>query len=306
MTKLIIITGPTGTGKSEVAVELAEEFNGEIISADSMQVYKYMDIGTAKASKVLQDKVKHHLIDIKDPKVDYNAALFVSDAEKAIEDIKSRGKNILVVGGTGLYIKALVEGLSDAPESDESVRERLLEDEKSHGKGYLYGRLKEVDPRSAETIHENNTHRVIRALEVFELTGKPFSEYASEQKVESKFETLKIASDIAMEDDREKLYSRINLRVKKMMDSGLVEEVQSLIDRGYSSDLKSMSSLGYKEVICFLEGDLSLEDCVELIQKNTRHYAKRQLTWFKADSDVQWLDFSDITVIKNKVVDFLS
>lgn len=317
--KLIIITGPTATGKSEVAVEIAKEFDGEIISADSMQVYKYMDIGTAKSSKKLRGEVAHHLIDILSPDEDYNASLFEGDALRAIGDIKSRGKNIVVVGGTGLYIKALTDGLSHAPRSDSVVREKLLKEVEEFGRKFLHDRLKEVDPISAEVIHENNINRVVRALEVYIISGKPFSEFSLEHKAgedkaadikEKRFETLKIASDIGIEDRgdniiRGKLYDRINERVVKMIDSGLVGEAESLLDRGYSKDLKSMKSLGYKEVVEYLEGSLSLNECIELIQKNTRRYGKRQMTWFLKDDDVQWMDFSNISEIKEKVRKFL-
>lgn len=312
MTKLIIITGPTGTGKSELAVEVAGEFGGEIISADSMQVYKYMDIGTAKASKELQSRVPHHLIDILDPTEDYNASLFEADALKAVEDISSRGKNIIVVGGTGLYIKALTEGLSDAPESNSEVRAKLMAEVDEFGVTHMHDRLKEVDPASALLIHENNINRIVRAMEVYIISGKPFSEFSSEHnKEESPFDTLQIASDIALSVDadsvvRGRLYDRINSRVLSMIDLGFVKEVESLLGRGYSKDLKSMKSLGYKEVVEHLEGKLGLSETIELIQKNTRHYGKRQVTWFVKQDSVQWLDFSNIDDIKNKVDSFLN
>ncbi len=320
-TKLIIITGPTATGKSDVAVEVAKEFDAEIISADSMQVYKYMDIGTAKPSTKLQEEVVHHLIDILNPDEDYNASLFERDALRAVEDITSRGRNIIVVGGTGLYIKALTEGLSQAPESDSRVREKLLSEAEEFGRKSLHDRLKKVDPVSAEVIHENNINRIVRALEVYLITGRPFSEFSKEHKAgeikEKRFDTLKIASDIGLDGDiegggeniiRGRLYDRINDRVVKMIDSGLVSEVRSLLDKGYSKDLKSMKSLGYKEAVVHIEGKLTLDECRELIQKNTRHYGKRQMTWFVKDDEINWMDFSnvsDIREIKNKVESFL-
>jgi len=302
--KLIIVLGPTATGKTDVAVKLAREFNGEIVSADSMQVYRFMDIGTAKPSLVERSSARHHLIDIIDPDEDYNASLYRQDTLKAIEDIKSRGKNIIVAGGTGLYINILLYGLSDAPEGSDEIRERLETEAEEKGREYLHDRLKEVDPKSAENIPAGNIHRLIRALEVFEITGKPFSFFAEEHSFkDSEFDTLKIASKVCF--DREALYERVNKRVSSMVQQGLEGEVQELLEQGFSTDLKSLNSLGYKEMVEYIKGETSLEEAVEKIKQNTRRYAKRQLTWFKRDETIEYLDFNDFESIRSLAESFL-
>ncbi|MBI5642393.1 MAG: tRNA (adenosine(37)-N6)-dimethylallyltransferase MiaA [Deltaproteobacteria bacterium] len=283
--KIIVIAGPTATGKSSLAIELAEIFNGEIINADSMQVYKYMDIGTAKPSAKDLSRVPHHLIGIAEPDEEYTAARFRSDAVKKIEEISGRGRTPFIAGGTGLYIRALTEGLFKGPKGCGELREGLRKEALEKGGPYLHGMLKSVDPVTASSIHPNNTVRVIRALEVFKLTGKPISEFHREHGFsEEPFDSLKIGLAI----DRERLYGRIEERVEMMINSGLIGEVQVLGDRGYAWGLKPMCALGYKEISMYLRVECGIEEAKALLKRNTRHYAKRQLTWFRRDPEIRW------------------
>lgn len=284
--RIVVIAGPTASGKSALAIDLALAFNGEIVSADSMQVFKRMDIGTAKPSKDDLQKVPHHLIDIADPDEDYTAARFRNDAIKAIADIRSRGKNIFIVGGTGLYIKALAQGLFPGPKADPDLR-RTLEKE---GADSLYERLKGIDPETAASVHPNNRVRVIRAIEVYELTGTPISIFRKDHGFKDElFECLKVGLDIP----REALYGRIDDRVERMIEAGLVDETRRLFDAGFGWDLKPMLGLGYKEMSMFLRGECALTEAIELLKRNTRRYAKRQMTWFKADPEIKWFSPED-------------
>ena len=283
--KLIIILGPTGVGKSEVAVEVALEMGGEIINADSQQVYRYMDIGTGKPRLEQRRKVPHHLIDTVDPDEEFNAALFREMALKSAEEIWSRGKKVLLCGGTGLYIKALTHGLFIGPSKDPEIRKRLEEEAREKGPGTLYERLRQVDPETLLSVHPNDRQRIIRALEVFELTGKQMSQWQKEHGFkESPFDALKIG----LERDREELYAIINRRCEEMVANGLVEEVRGLMERGYSLILKPMQSVGYRHMGLYLSGAMSLEEALSLMQRDTRHLAKRQLTWFRADNEIRW------------------
>lgn len=283
--KLIIILGPTGVGKSEVAIEVALEAGGEIINADSQQVYRYMDIGTGKPAPEQRRKVPHHLIDIVDPDEEFNAALFREMALKNAEEVWSRGKKVLLCGGTGLYIKAVTHGLFVGPSKDPEIRKRLEEEARDKGLGTLYERLSKVDPAALSSVHPNDRQRIIRALEVFELTGKQMSQWQREHGFkESPFDTLKIG----LEREREELYAMINRRCEEMVAHGLVEEVKGLVDRGFSLELKPMQSVGYRHVGLHLSGAMSLEEALSLMQRDTRHLAKRQLTWFRADKDIRW------------------
>lgn len=279
--RIVIIAGPTASGKSALSIDLALELKGEIVSADSMQVFKRMDIGTAKPSKDDLQKVPHHLVSIVEPNEDYTAARFRDDAIKAIADIRSRGKNVFIAGGTGLYIKTLTQGLFPGPKADPDLR-RALEKE---GAEALYERLKKIDPETAASMHPNNRVRVIRAVEVYELTGTPISVFQKEHGFRDEpFDCLKIGIDIP----REALYRRIDERVDRMIEAGLVEETRRLHDAGFGWDLKPMLGLGYKEVSMFLRGECALPEAVALLKRNTRRYAKRQLTWFKGDPVVGW------------------
>lgn len=301
--KIILVLGPTATGKSRLAVELAGAFNGEIINADSMQVYKHMDIGTAKPSKEELKAVHHHLIDIVTPDEDYTAARFRKDALLKIDGIRSRGRNAFIVGGTGLYIKVLTKGIFEGPEGDRSLREALEKEARELGSMALYERLKEVDPVSALSIHPNNMVRVIRALEVYSISGRPISEFQKEHGFsDSPFDALKIG----LVKERAALYLDIEKRVDNMMERGLIEETKKLVSMGYSPDLKAMCGLGYKEMVGFLSGKTGLAGAVELLKKNTRHYAKRQMTWFKKDPEIRWFSPEQKKDIINLVKEHLN
>jgi len=280
---LIIICGPTSSGKTEISVKLAVKI-GEIISADSMQVYKYMDIGTAKPEKKLLNIVKHYMIDIITPDKDFSACEFKTRAERIINDLYKRKKIPFVVGGTGLYIRALIYGLSDAPGRDPVLRKRLKELTDSKGIKYLYEKLKEVDPQYATKISPNDSIRIIRALEVYKLTGTPFSKFCEAHIKIPQYNALWIGLNI----ERKKLYEKINQRTEKMFQNGLVDETKRLLDMGYSEDIIKKRGIGYSDVIDYLQGKISLETAIENVKKKTRHYAKRQLTWFRKEKDIKW------------------
>lgn len=283
--KVVIIAGPTASGKSMLAAELAKAFNGEVVSADSMQVYKYMDIGTAKPSKETLESVPHHLIDVVEPDSDYTAASFRIDAMRKIREIHGRGRPAFIAGGTGLYIKALTKGLFEGPAADKSLREGLRREAGERGAGHLYKRLKEVDPTSAASIHPNNVVRIIRALEVYESAGRPISDFHREHGFhEDPFDAVKVG----LVKERALLYGDIEKRVDRMMEEGLPEETERLIDMGYGPDLKPMRALGYREMTGYLYGEFGLDESVVLLKKNTRHYAKRQMTWFRKDPGIIW------------------
>ena len=284
--KLIIIVGPTATGKSDLAVDLASDVSGEIVSADSMQVYRKMDIGTAKLALEERRGILHHLIDVVNPDEDFNASQFRSFADSAIKKMASNQTACFVVGGTGLYIKALLGGLLECPPVDSELREQLAREYDEQGSSHLYNQLKKIDPESASKIHPNDKTRVIRALEINVLTQKTASSLAEEHRFgENPFRTLKIF----LHADREELYERINKRSRLMIDSGLIEEVEGLLNMGYSSHLKSMKSLGYRHVVQYLSGNWSKEKMISQLQADTRRYAKRQFTWFKADPEMVWI-----------------
>lgn len=300
---LIIIAGPTGAGKTDVAIELAEQFGAEIISADSMQVYRYMDIGTAKPSKEQRARVGHHLIDVADPDEDFSAARFRRMAGTAISRLHQEGRPIFVAGGTGLYIKALTRGLFGGKEHDPAVREQLRKEAKSLGLELLYERLQGVDPETAQRIGPNDRYRIIRALEVHLVTGKAISDHHKAHGFHRvRYRTLKIGLGA----DRETLYSRIDGRVELMLKSGLVDEVKWLLAHGYHSGLKSMRSIGYRHVADYLEGRLSWEETVRLFKRDTRRYAKRQLTWFRADPEIIWMDPEENGRMRVEIDSFLS
>ena len=283
--KLVIILGPTGVGKSEVAIEVALKVGGEIINADSQLVYRHMDVGTAKPSAELRRKVPHHLIDIVDPDQEFNAALFRQQAWESAEEIWSRAKKVILCGGTGLYIKALTHGLFVGPGQDPAIRRRLEQQAQERGLGSLYEQLSRVDARATSRIHPNDRHRIIRALEVFEMTGKGISQWQMEHTPsESPLETLKIGLDRA----REELYDLINRRCDEMIANGFVEEVQSLLKSGYGLDLPALNSVGYRHVGLHLKGELSIDEAASLMKRDSRRLAKRQLTWFRADREIRW------------------
>jgi tRNA dimethylallyltransferase len=298
--KLIVLGGPTGSGKSDLALKLAEEIGAEIVNADSMQVYRRLDIGTAKPSAADLARVPHHLIDILDPDQDFTASDFRREAAAAIADIERRGKRAIVVGGTGLYIRALLHGLVDSPTGDPELR-RQFDDVPGEE---LMRRLSLVDPETAERLYPNDRVRLIRALEVYLQTGRPISAYRSEHAFsEANYDALKMAIRV----EREELYRRTDLRVEKMLEAGLVEEVRSLLAAGYGRELKAMRSIGYKEVTAYLAGEMTLDEAVTLIKRDTRRYAKRQMTWFGREKDIYWLEYpGSFATILGHVIEFLA
>ncbi len=285
--RFLVIVGPTGVGKTHVALELAEKSGAEILSADSRQIYRYMDIGTAKPSPQERKRVRHYFIDIVNPDQRYTAGDYGQQAREQLRDLFRRGKLPIVVGGSGLYVRALLDGLSPELPSNPEIKTRLIEELKASGNTELHRRLREVDPRAAERIHPHDSQRIVRALEVFQITGKKISEL---QKVlpQEKLEFTPLVVGLNME--RKKLYHRIEQRVERMIAEGLVEEVKKLLKMGYSKDLNSLKTVGYKEVFPLLEGKQTLKQTVEEIKKNSRRYAKRQLTWFCNDPRVRWIE----------------
>ena len=302
--KMIILTGPTAVGKTELSIRLAKEIGGEIISADSMQVYSGMDIGTAKIKKEEMQGVSHHLIDCFEPDEEFNVAVFQKNARKAAKEIVERGNIPILAGGTAFYIQALLYGIDFSEEEhDTSFRNAMYEigvDE--DGKIRLYSMLCDVDPAYAETVHYNNMKRVVRALEYNHYTGRRFSEYNEQQhRREAEYDFCYFV----LNDEREHLYKKINKRVDVMAENGLLMEVQTLKEKGYADDLVSMQGVGYKEIIKFLNGEITFEESLELIKKNTRHFAKRQLTWFRKEEGVIWVNKPDFAYDDSKILDFM-
>jgi tRNA dimethylallyltransferase len=300
--KIIIVQGPTASGKSELAVRLAEQFSGEIVNADSMQVYRFMDIGTAKPSPDQLRRVPHHLLGIVNPDQTFSAADFCREAEKVILDITRRGKRVIVCGGTGLYIRALTKGLMDSPPVDNALRNELKVLAGREGSGELHRRLAEIDPPTAERIHPNDQFRIIRALEVFQLTGRPISELRGEHRFGTqRYDYYKIGLTM----NRESLYRNIDNRVDMMIRQGFLEEVQALLAAGYPAGLKSMRSLGYRHLCNYLDGITTLDDALQLIKRDTRRYAKRQLTWFNQDQEINWIEYPEnVAIIEHIAHDY--
>lgn len=285
---LIILTGPTASGKTALSVKLAKRIGGEIISADSMQVYRHMDVGSAKVTTEEMDGVPHHLIDVLEPKDAFNVVVFQEMAKKAMEKIRANDHIPIVAGGTGFYIQALLNDI-DFTENDGDMeyRQTLEKLAAEQGAEMLHERLRQVDPASADAIHANNVKRVIRALEFYEKTGKRISEHNEEErKKESPYEFAYYVLNM----ERERLYNRIDLRVDRMMEQGLEEEVKRLKTMGCTRDMVSMQGLGYKEILDYLNGEISLEEAIYILKRDTRHFAKRQLTWFKREKDVTWIN----------------
>lgn len=288
---LIILTGPTAVGKTELSLQLAKAVNGEIISADSMQVYKGMDIGTAKITASDMQGIPHYLIDEFYPDEEFNVVKFKEYANRYMEEIYRNGKIPIIVGGTGFYIQAVLYDIDfSTTEQDTTYRESLEELEKTKGKEYLHTMLKEIDEASAQAIHVNNSKKVIRALEYYHQTGQKISEHNEEQRQK---ESPYLSAYFVLNHDRDVVYQRINDRIDQMIQEGLVEEVRDLyMNKGYSRDLVSMQGLGYKEIIAYLENECTLEEAIYILKRDTRHFAKRQLTWFKREKDVLWVDKS--------------
>lgn len=297
---LIVITGPTASGKTGLSVALALKINGEIISADSMQVYKGMDIGTAKVKHEEMKGIKHHLIDICEPDEPFNIHLFQSKAKEAIDDILNRGKVPIIVGGTGFYIQSVVYDVEfDENGSDDGYREELVALVKEKGNVYLHEMLKAVDPDSSEAIHPNNVKRVIRALEFYHQTGTCISKHNQEQKKKTSPYNLLF---YVLNMDRSLLYERIDERVEKMFEEGLVDEVNKLRNLGYTENLVSMQGLGYKELLMALNGHYDLDMAKYIIKRDTRHFAKRQLTWFRRENEVKWIFVDEYGFDKEKIL----
>ena len=285
---IVVICGPTGSGKTNLALSLAEKIPLEIISADSRQVYRRMDIGTAKATVEEQAIVPHHMIDLIDPDQEFSVAEFVDLARSLIREISERGKIPCIVGGTGLYIRALLGGLAQLPSSNSELRKQLHQRENDEGPGSLFRELQQVDPVAAAEIHPNNIVRIVRALEVCIISGRRMSELKAEHSfAEQSYRALKLAPEFA----RAELYARINHRSKQMIACGLVDEVRGLVE-SYSSDLKALQTLGYREVVRYIKEEISAEQMFADIQKYTRRYAKRQLTWFRKEPEIIWVDSS--------------
>lgn len=284
---LIVLTGPTAVGKTALSLELARAVNGEIISADSMQVYRGMDIGSAKVSPEEMQGIPHHLVDILKPEEPFDVFRFQQLAKQAAEDIWARKKIPIVAGGTGFYIQALIYDIDFTEESDGEIRRELEKLGEVQGARYMHELLREIDPDSADEIHENNRKRVIRAIEFFRLTGKRISEHnRQERERQSPYDSFYYV----LNTDRERVYARIDERVDRMIENGLVDEVRRLKSEGCTRDMVSMQGLGYKEILDYLDGAVTLDEAVRIIKRDTRHFAKRQITWFKREKDVRWLN----------------
>jgi len=303
MTKqpLIILSGPTAVGKTALSIELAKRVNGAIISADSMQVYKYMDIGSAKIMPEEMDGIKHYLIDELNPEDEFNIVVFQQKAKAALEEIYANGQIPIIAGGTGFYIQALLYDIDfDNQDGNNEFRAELEQIAKEQGNEVLHDKLREIDPVSAEKIHANNVKRVIRALEFYHLTGKPISEHnEAEQQKESPYNF----AYFVLTDDRANLYKRIDMRVDIMLEHGLVEEVQKLKNMGYHRDMVSMQGLGYKEILDYLDRKCTLEEAIYILKRETRHFAKRQLTWFRRERDVIWFDKQNYEYNENAILE---
>ncbi|MEO1814225.1 MAG: tRNA (adenosine(37)-N6)-dimethylallyltransferase MiaA [Acetobacterium sp.] len=302
--KILVVVGPTASGKTALGVALAKKLGGEIISADSMQIYKYMNIGTAKVTLEEMRGVPHHLVDCVSPDEEFSVAKYKTAALEAIEAILLKGKLPIIIGGTGLYINSLTLPWDfQKKDSDEIIRWRLTAEAEVLGKEALYERLKSVDPVTAEIVHPNNLNRIIRALEIYELTGKPKSHFDEEtKKQEVPYDYIMLGLDW----DRETLYDRINRRVDLMIEEGLIDETKMLVERGYDWSLTALKAIGYKELKPYLEGTSSMAEAVTILKRDSRHYAKRQMTWFRKDERIQWLKMSETRDLETQVEECLS
>ena len=299
---IVVICGPTGIGKTSAGIEAAETFGGEIISADSMQVYKYMDIGTAKPTLKERERIFHHMIDVIEPDEDFSAAKFASTADQIIERLRTRGIIPFLVGGTGLYIKALIKGLFNPGTSLADTRNRLKKEAETDGTESLYRRLLTSDREAADKIHPNDTFRIIRALEVYETTGMTISEHHKKHAFSgNRFNVLKIG----LTTEREDLYKRIEKRVDLMVKNNFAEEVKRLLDMNYPAGLKSMQSIGYRHMVEYVTGRIPLNETVRILKQDTRRFAKRQMTWFNADPEIVWVKPDQADDIKMLVGSFL-
>ena len=300
---MIVLTGPTAVGKTKLSIDLAKAIGGEIISADSMQVYRYMDIGSAKIKTEEMQGVRHHLIDILEPWDEFNVVVFKQKCEECLQGIYERGHIPILTGGTGFYIQAVLRDIDFTEnEEDTSYRKELEKLAQEKGAEYLHDMLKAVDPPSAEAIHANNIKRCIRALEYYKLTGQRISDHNEQEK---KKMSPYNSCYFVLNDDRERLYTRIELRIDEMLAGGLVDEVKKLRDMGCHRGMVSMQGLGYKEILAYLDGDCSLEEAVYLLKRDTRHFAKRQLTWFRREQDVIWVDKDKFEYNEEAILQFM-
>ncbi len=298
---VIVLVGPTAIGKTSLSLNIAEKFECEIISMDSMQVYRFMDIGTAKVSIEEQNRIKHHLIDIRNPDEQFDAAQFVSDSLCSIRDIINRGKTPLITGGTGLYLNSLVNGLFKDIDVDENTRSNVKRFFEENGRETAYQKLITIDPKTAKRVHINDTQRLLRGLEIFEATGKTWSKHLEEQEQQHKQVIFKNLIAVGLHCERNLLHERIALRANMMMGGGFPEEVEKLLEMGYSDSLPSMQSIGYRQVNQYISGKINGEQTVEDITSATKKYAKRQLTWFKKNDYLQWVPQDD----ENKALSFI-
>ena len=300
---LICIVGPTAVGKTEIAIQLAQHLDAEIVSLDSRQIYRGMDIGTAKPTLDQRGAVLHHLIDCVDVDQPFSVAEYQRLADTAIKEIRERGKRTMAVGGAGLYFRGIIDGLFDGPGADAEIRSKLQREANEHGNVALHERLRRCDPETANRVHPNNRVRVIRALEVYELTGKPISVLQGQWKTnEPRYPFRAFGLNIP----RETLYQRIEERVDRMVEAGLIEEVKGLLDQGYPRNCVAMQSFGYKELIDYLDRNRTLHEAITLLKQNTRRFAKRQLTWFRNDPRIEWLDTSQFSSIDGIVNNLLA
>ena len=301
---LIILTGPTAVGKTALSVKLAKVINGSIISADSMQVYRGMDIGSAKVTKEEMGGIKHYLIDVLEPDEEFHVVRFQQMAKEAMAEIYQEGKIPILTGGTGFYIQSVLYDIDfTSQQEDIAYRERLEQLAKKQGNEALHAMLQEVDPVSAEKIHANNVKRVIRALEFYEKTGMPISEHNEKEAAKESPYTF---CYFVLNDDRQRLYDRIELRIDQMLEQGLVDEVRKLKEKGYHKEMVSMQGLGYKEILAWLDGEISYEEAVYILKRDTRHFAKRQLTWFRREKDVIWVDKDKFNYDDDRILSFMT
>ena len=303
-TPLIILTGPTAVGKTDLSIQLAKAVDAEIVSADSMQIYKYMDIGSAKVTEEEMQGVKHYLVDEIEPDMPFSVSEYKRMAEEYIDEISSRGKNVIVTGGTGLYLNSLIYdmdfGKSDA---NQELREELNKELEENGPAYMYEKLVSLDKEAAERIHPNNTKRAIRAIEVA-MSGEKMNDFSKDLRYNKKYRPI----IIVLNRDRQALYDRINLRVDIMLKNGLIEEVKGLLEKGYTKDIISMQGIGYKEIIKYFDGEYTLDEAIEIIKRDSRRYAKRQLTWFRRYEDAKWFEidkFDSAEELKDAVVSYV-
>ena len=301
---LIILTGPTAVGKTDLSIKLSKSLNAEIISADSMQIYKYMDIGSAKVTKEEMDGVIHYMIDEVTPDVPFSVSEFQMRSEKYIEEIKKKGKNVLITGGTGLYLNSLIYNMDFAKSNaNNEIREKLEQELAENGIDYMHEKLRGLDEEAANRIHKNNTKRVIRAIEVC-MSGQKMNDFSKDLRYNEKYKPI----IIVLNRDREVLYQRINKRVDIMLENGLLDEVKELLKMGYTKDMISMQGIGYKEMIKYLDGEYTYDEAIEIIKRDSRRYAKRQLTWFKRYQDAKWFDldkYQDIEILKEDIINHI-